>query len=138
MPQVSGRSLARQLGVLRAAKRAGYPPNRLVRSVLSAVRCALQTGFEGRVAGVELHVGGKSPRSRGHREVFAGARRHVVELGDSLELCGAGPWQLSRLRLNTIIRARTGQDLMVIPCAEILDFSALDGSSLAACRKIPG
>jgi len=118
--------------VQRAAQRAGYVPNPLVRSVMAAVRRSSQKSFQGALLALNYTAAEKPEQSRYHCEVFAGAQRRAVELGFSMELCWVGPRQLSLPRLNTIIRARNVQGLMVIPFAETLDFRALKWSSLAA------
>jgi len=117
--------------VQRAAQRAGYEPNPLVRSVMAAVRRSSQQTFQGALLAINHSKAEKPEQSRYHREVFAGAQRRAVDLGYSMELCWLGSRGLSLARLGTIIRARNVQGLVVLPFVETLDFSALKWSSLA-------
>ena len=155
MPQTSIRSLARQLGlsastvslalrgsdqvvpstrkrVLQAAKRDGYRVNPLVRSVMAALRRSSQESFQGALLALNYSEEDKPVQMAYHREVFSGAQRRARSLRYSMELCRVGSKQVTLARLNTIVRTRNVQGLVVMPFAESRDFSALDWSPLAA------
>jgi LacI family transcriptional regulator len=155
MPPPSIRSLARQLGlsaatvslalresprvveatrrrVKQAAARAGYRPNPLVGSVLTAVRRAGHAGFQGALMAINHTEAEKPVLPLYHREIFAGAKRRAAELGYSLELSWVGPRQLPLARLGAILRARNAQGVVVLPFATARDFSGLEWGSLSA------
>lgn len=155
MPPPSIRSLARQLGlsaatvslalresprvvpatrrrVWQAARRAGYRPNPLVRSVMAALRRSAHDGYQGALIALNYTEAEKPVVPLYHREILAGARRRAGELGYSLEQCWVGPRQLSLVRLGAILRARNAQGVVVLPFATARDFSALDWASLSA------
>ncbi len=46
--------------------------------------------------------------------MFAGAEQRARELGYSMELCWAGPKQVSLARLNVILRARNVHGVVVL------------------------
>ncbi len=155
MPPPSIRSLARQLGlsaatvslalresprvvaatrqrVLQAARRAGYRPNPLVGSVLTAVRRASHGGFQGVLMAINHWPGAGVPALHPfHREVLAGAKRRAAELGYSLTMTWEGPRHLSLSRLNAILAARNINGVLVMPFRETRDFGALEWARLS-------
>lgn len=154
MPQPSIRRLASQLGlsvatvslalrgshrvvpatrqrVLDAARRAGYRPNPLVRSVMAALRRSAQESYQGLLAAINFSAE-PQPRLRTyHQEVWRGAERRARELGFRMDLCWFGPNNLSLPRLNTVLTTRNIQGVVVMPIAETHDLSPLDWSGLA-------
>ncbi len=154
MPQPSIRTLASQLGlsaatvslalrgsprvvpatqqrVREAARRAGYRPNPIVRSVMSALRRSSQDSYQGLLAAINYSVDASPRMNLYHREVWRGAERRAKELGYELDLCWFGPNNLSLPRLNTVLATRNVQGVVVMPIAEMHDLSALDWSGLA-------
>jgi LacI family transcriptional regulator len=154
MPQPSLRRLARQLGlsvatislalrdsprvvpatkkrVVDAARRAGYRPNPLVRSVMAAMRRSSQESYQGLLAGINYSPD-PQPRLRTyHQEVWRGAERRARELGYGMDLCWFGPNNLSLARLSTVLTTRNIQGVVVLPIAEAHDLSSIDWSGLA-------
>jgi len=154
MPQPSLRRLARQLGlsvatislalrdsprvvpatkkrVVDAARRAGYRPNPLVRSVMAAMRRSSQESYQGLLAGINYSPD-PQPRLRTyHQEVWRGAERRARELGYGMDLCWFGPNNLSLARLSTVLATRNIQGVVVLPIAETHDLSPIDWSGLA-------
>ncbi|MBL9213468.1 MAG: LacI family DNA-binding transcriptional regulator [Opitutaceae bacterium] len=154
MPQPSLRRLARQLGlsvatislalrdsprvvpatkkrVVDAARRAGYRPNPLVRSVMAAMRRSSQESYQGLLAGIN-YSSDPHPRLRTfHQEVWRGAERRARELGYGMDLCWFGPNNLSLARLSTVLATRNIQGVVVLPIAETHDLSSIDWSGLA-------
>ena len=154
MPQPSIRSLAAQLGlsgatvslalrdsprvipatrqrVREAARRAGYRPNPIVRSVMAALRRSSQDCYQGLLAALNYSVDPGPRMNTFHREVWRGAERRARELGYRIDLCWFGPNNLSLPRLNSVLAARNVQGVVVMPIAETHDLSALDWSSIA-------
>jgi LacI family transcriptional regulator len=154
MPPPSIRSLARQLGlsaatvslalrdnprvvaatrrrVHQAAARAGYRPNPLVGSVLTAVRRAGHAGFQGALMAINHTPTVAAELLPFHREVLAGAERRAAEMGYSLTLAWEGPHHLSLRRLNAILAARGIRGALVLPFPETRDFTELDWGRLS-------
>lgn len=117
--------------VLEAARRAGYRPNPLVRSVMAALRRSAQGSYQGLLAAINYSSEPKPRLRTFHQEVWRGAERRASELGYGLDLCWFGPNNLSLTRLNTVLATRNIQGVVVLPIAETLDLSALDWSGLA-------
>lgn len=161
------RSLARQLGlsaatvslalrdsprvveatrrrVQQAAARAGYRPNPLVGSVLTAVRRAAHGEFQAALLAINHWPGAGPPVPHPyHREVLAGARRRAAELGCSLTQVWEGPHQLSLARINGMIAARGIAGVIVMPFPETRDFRELSWGQVSAvmldhCLTAPG
>jgi len=154
MPQPSLLRLARQLGlsvatislalrdsprvlpttkkrVLDAARREGYRPNPLVRSVMAAMRRSSQGSYQGLLAGINYSPE-PQPRLRTfHQEVWRGAERRARELGYGMDLCWFGPNNLSLPRLSTVLATRNIQGVVVLPIAETHDLAVIDWSGLA-------
>lgn len=118
--------------VLQAARRSGYRQNPLVHSVMSAMRRSAHGSYHGALLAINHSDCERPSLIPYHRELLAGAKTRAKELGYSMEHCWTGPKTISLSRLNTIIRARNVQGVVVMPFAGMLDFSELDWSSLAA------
>mgnify|MGYP000888576154 CR=1 FL=1 len=154
MPPASIRRLAAQLGlsaatvslalrgstrvipatrqrVVDAARKAGYRPNPLIRSVMAAMRRSAQDSYQGLLAALNHSADPQPQLGTFHREVWQGAKRRARELGYGLDLCWFGPNNLNLARLNTVIATRNIQGVLVLPIAEAQDLGALDWSGLA-------
>ncbi len=155
MPAPSIRSLARDLGlsaatvsialrdsprvtaatkrrVLEAAQRAGYHPNALVGSVLTAVRRNSHGAFQGTLMAINHSEAAAVELLPFHRGILAGAQRRATELGFTLAHCWHGPRQLDLPRINAILAARGARGVIIMPFPETRDFSALDWTGFSS------
>lgn len=118
--------------VVQAAARAGYQHNPIIHSVMSAMRRSAHGSFHGSLMAINYSATESPAMAHYHGEVLAGARTRAAELGFAMEHCWVGQKILTLKRLNSILRARNVQGIIVMPFAGTQDFSALNWPALSA------
>lgn len=150
------RSLARQLGlshttvsdalrgkgrvdsatielIKKAAKEAGYKRNPLAGAVMSEMRRSRGNMFRGVLAAVDHYESDRPVNTASfHVELLSGARNRAAELGFKLEEFTAGRDGMTVQRLNTIMRSRGIQGIMLLPLWHLPDWSSLEWANYSA------
>lgn len=116
-----------------AAKREGYKYNPLAGSLMSEMRRSGAVSFRGVLAVVDLESSSQrvSAARRYHKEVYRGAEEMGKELGFKTELFVLGNEGLTVSRLNSILRSRGIQGVLVLPAASNPDVSQLEWDRFA-------
>lgn len=114
------------------ATQAGYRRNPIVGAMMSALRRAQATGFHGTIACIDLAEPERPEHGPFHRELVLGARARAEDLGFRLEEHVVGPARLSLHRLETMLRARGIEAVLLLPSWKPFDLSAFDWSGFAA------
>lgn len=119
--------------VLEAAEKQGYKYNPLAGALMSEMRRSGALEFRGVLAVVDLESAGQraSAARLYHREVYKGADYMGKKLGFKTELFVLGTEGLTVSRLNTILKSRGIQGVMVLPAASSPDISSLDWDRFA-------
>ncbi len=113
------------------ATRAGYRRNPIVGAMMSALRRAQTTGFHGTIACVDLAEPERPEHGPFHRELVRGARARAEDLGFRLEEHVVGPGRLPLRRLETMLRARGIEAVLLLPSWKPFDLGAFDWSNFA-------
>jgi len=113
--------------VREAAREAGYQRNPLASTLMSELRRARTGTFQGALAAVNLH----EPERKWagdlfHRELLSGAAGRAAALGFKMEEFIVGRGDLTIPRLNTILRSRGIQGILLMPVRGVPDWSQLD------------
>ena len=156
MPSPTLRTLARQLGLSRttvsdalrgsprvkrdtvervraAAKAAGYDRNPLTGAVMSYLRRSSADRFRGVLAVMEIVAPDHSEHSRRYAAaVLTGVNEKAAQLGFKVETFQIGTGALKLNRLDSILRARSINGLIVLPASGFPDLSEIDWGRYAA------
>lgn len=110
-----------------AAHEAGYQRNPLASTVMSELRRARTSTFQGLLAAINLHEPERKwAGERFHGALLTGARARSEELGFKLEEFIVGRDDLTIPRLNIILQARGIQGILLMPVLGTPDWSLLD------------
>lgn len=119
--------------VKKAARDAGYRRNPLAGAVMSEMRRSRGNTFRGVLAAVDYFEPDRPSNTASfHQELLVGARRRAGELGFKLEEFTAGQNGITVQRLDTIMRSRGIQGVLLLPLWQRPDWSKLDWSHYAA------
>lgn len=114
-----------------AADAAGYRPNSLAATVFSAIRRTRGKLLRGTLAVIDPFEAGFWPHGPFPRKLVDGARARAAEMGFSLEEFVAGSPAMPTKRLDSILRSRGIQAVMVLPSWKAPDLSGLDWPAYA-------
>lgn len=118
--------------VKEAAAKAGYRRNPMVATLMSALRRSHASGFHGVIACVDTAEPQRPDHGPFHRQLLNGAQTRADDLGYKLEKYFLGPAHLSVSRLNSILKSRGINGIMLMPAWSAPDLSALDWSLFTA------
>jgi len=118
--------------VWKAAAAAGYRPNPLAGAIMSEIRRSRAQTFRGGLAAIDLDDFERpASTSRYHESLVDGARRRAAELGYKLQNFVVGRKGLELSRVDTILKSRGIQGVLVLPAWREPDLSRLDWSRYA-------
>jgi len=119
--------------IKKAAREAGYRRNPLAGAVMSEMRRSRGNTFRGVLAAVDYFEADRPSNTASfHRELLIGARRRAGELGFKLEEFVAGQGGMTVQRLDTIMRSRGIQGIVLLPLWQRPDWSKLEWAHYAA------
>lgn len=119
--------------IKKAAREAGYRRNPLAGAVMSEMRRSRGSTFRGVLAAVDYFESDRPVNSASfHQELLLGARARAADLGFKLEEFTAGREGMSVQRLDTIMRSRGIQGVMLLPLWRRPDWSKLEWSHYSA------
>lgn len=119
--------------IKRAAKEAGYKRNPLAGAVMSEMRRSRGSMFRGVLAAVDYYeVDRPGNTASFHQELLLGARLRAAEFGFKLEEFTAGRDGMSVPRLNTIMRSRGIQGIILLPLWHLPNWSDLEWANYSA------
>jgi LacI family transcriptional regulator len=115
-----------------AARSAGYRYNPLAGALMTQIRMARVSSFQGGLAALDLDEPNK-PVFPGPflRELLAGAHRRAEELSFKLERFSINRGGMSVQRLDTILQSRGIRGILLLPAWARPDFTRLDWSKYA-------
>ncbi len=154
-PQPSIRSIARMVGlskatvanalrgdttvapatarrVREAAAQVGYRRNPMVTTVMSAMRRLHGYAFHGVIACVDFAEPDRPDHGPFHRQLQLGAKARAEDLGFTLEAYVLGPENLPVARLDSILKSRGIEGLVLLPFWRPHDLARLDWGAYAA------
>lgn len=113
--------------VREAARKVGYERNPLTSTLMSNLRRARARSFQGVLAAVNLHEPERNWEGDVfHRELLFGASQRAEALGFKMEEFMVGRGKLTISRLDTILRSRGMQGILLLPVRGIPNWSELD------------
>lgn len=128
-PRVDPNTAAR---VKKAADEAGYTRNPLAGALMSELRRSRGGSFRGVLAAVDFDEPDRPlSAARFHRELMHGAESRGEELGFKVEKIIVGRGAVSVPRLDSILKARGIQGIVLLPAWGEPDLSALDWPNYA-------
>lgn len=128
-----GVSAATALRIKQTASRLGYKRNPLASSILAGMRHSRSRRF-GEIAAVSFSSADAPSTDVFHRELFSSARRRAEELGFNLTNLAIGDPNFPVKRLDTVLRTRGIEGLLLFPSRRQPDLSRLDWTRLSAVR----
>jgi LacI family transcriptional regulator len=120
--------------VLAAARRAGYHANPAVGLVMSAMRRGLRDNYRGTLAILNAIEPPNAGRASFHRAVLDGATARAKTFGYNVEVFHVGPGALTLRRVNSVLRSRNVQGVIVMPFETPQDWSELAWDRFSAVR----
>ena len=115
-----------------AATKVGYKPNPFASALMSQLRKSRTTRFLGNLAAVYVDEKGLPPgATRFHQAIITGACRRAEELGFHLETFLIGQNGLTPRRLDSILRSRGIEGILLLPSWGEPDYRELDWSHYA-------